>query len=247
VFRNSLRIAMVRIVRNHLRNKSREVHMNVSGRNEFVVDWVRNVLGEGDTVLDAGCGYGWVAWHVQQFAPRTKFICIEPDTKTLEIAKSLVDNREVFFCTNWDEVQGSGLGGADVAVSIEVLEHVPRGGETEYLTRFAQSLKPGARALVTTPARTLRSTILDPAFWLARHRHYSRDSLMRFLSESGLRVVAMSKRGGLAELVSIWDLYVSKWVFRREPLLEKLYRQALRNEWRASSGGWMGWWIELER
>ena len=237
----------MRIVRNHLRNKGREIQMNVSGRNEFVVDWLRNVLGEGDTVLDAGCGYGWVAWHVQQFAPRTKFICIEPDTKTLEIAKSLVDNSEVFFCSNWDEVQGSGFGGADVAVSIEVLEHVSRGGETEYLTRFAQSLKPGGRALVTTPARTLRSTILDPAFWLARHRHYSRDFLMKVFSESGLRVVAMSQRGGLAELVSIWDLYVSKWIFRREPFFKNSYRQALRNEWGASSGGWMGWWIELER
>ncbi len=234
-------------MRNHLSSQTIEDQMTSPGRNQSVVEWLEDVTPKGGTVIDAGCGYGWVAWHLRKLDSSSRVICIEPDAKTLEIAREVNSGANVLFYRDWAESDMELVAVADVAVSIEVLEHVPRGSEVEYLQRIAQSLKVGGRALVTTPAWTCRSALLDPAYWLTRHRHYSKSSLTKIMRKAGLNITAIERRGGWGELISTWDLYISKWVFRRRPIFSRFYRQTLSNEWNGTQSGWMGWWIELER
>lgn len=236
-------------MRNHLNIGSARERMKVSGRTRAIVRWLEHEsrTTRGLNIADIGCGYGWTAWHYLQSNHPGSFICVEPDEQTREIAKSMLLNRDVKFFNSLQEVRDVMASSFDFVVSTEVLEHTDRGAEARFLADIRQCLKPGGIALITTPAATIRSRFLDPAFWVARHRHYSKRKLCKMFNQSNLRVISIRKVGGSAELLALWDLYISKWIFRRRPLLESVYGAKLEREWDLNWVGWMGWWIEVQR
>jgi hypothetical protein len=99
-------------------------------------------------------------------------------------------------------------------------------------------LRPAGRFYLSTPHANLASTLADPAWWLIGHRHYSVARLQALAAEAGFRVDRLTLRGGLWELVWLWDLYLSKWVLRRRPLAEHSVSRRVDEEYnRPGFGG----------
>jgi SAM-dependent methyltransferase len=109
----------------------------------------------------------------------------------------------------------------DTVVCWEVLEHIPKGTEGQAFREIARVLRPGGLFCMSTPHAALAARITDPAWWLIGHRHYRQAHLRAFAAEAGLEVEREGLRGGWWQIVHLNDLYLSKWVLRRRPLLER--------------------------
>ena len=223
------------------------------GRMRAVTDWcdkselLADIGGNGIRVLNVGCGFGWLETYGIKSRWPAEFLCVEPSQKDLAIIRELVINDSLA------PIVASGLnlpfadGSVDLIVCSEVLEHIPKGTEFAFFRELGRVLKVGGEVLVTTPKWTLRSCLGDPA-WFFGHRHYSSQDLRRFASASCLHVKLIETRGGWVELCSMLNLYVSKWVFRRRPILAVFFSKRLDKEWKSpSKRNFMNLWMVLTK
>lgn len=68
----------------------------------------------------------------------------------------------------------------------EVIEHLPPGSEVKALRELSRILGPGGQIVLSTPNKTLLAILLDPMFYLIRHRHYKIWDLLAFARSAGL-------------------------------------------------------------
>ncbi|MBI4091745.1 MAG: class I SAM-dependent methyltransferase [Candidatus Levybacteria bacterium] len=76
----------------------------------------------------------------------------------------------------------------DVVCFFDVIEHIPAGYELATLIEVNRVLKKGGYLFIATVNKNFWSDLLDPAYWLAGHRHYTKDHLRLLLSDSGFSV-----------------------------------------------------------
>ncbi|MDW7731315.1 MAG: class I SAM-dependent methyltransferase [Methanolobus sp.] len=190
---------------------SDSIDHRLTGRHKKSFRFVNSVRDK--VVLDVGCSYGWFEnWALSNSCK--KITGIEPVEADLESAKGAI--------TNATFAQGSALSIPlendyfDIVVLWEVLEHLPKNTEEKAFKEIARVLKPGGSFFMSTPKRTFWSCILDPAWWLVGHRHYSEDYLRTQLNKSDLEVVKIESCGGYYEQFSMILLYIFKWLFRSE-------------------------------
>lgn len=191
---------------------AKELH----GRLRFTCTYVDQDDITGRDVLEIGSGYGWFALNA---GPRSRsFIGVEPTDDDLRTARKYVTHPQVRF------ERGSALalpfepGSFDTVVSWEVLEHIPKGSEPVMFAEARRVLRPGGAFYLSTPFASLRSTALDPAYFLTGHRHYRARDLQSYAAMQGLEVRRLTVVGGWWEILQWWDIYVSKWILRRPPL-----------------------------
>jgi SAM-dependent methyltransferase len=227
--------------------------MVLHGRTRAVVDFCEGrapVGGKSESefrLLNVGCGFGWLEMQGVMKQLSIDFYSIERSEADLTTINHLVKHESV------KPVVASGLnlpftdGSFDLVVVSEVLEHIPKGTESSLLIEIMRVLRPNGAVLVTTPKRSIRSCLSDPA-WIFGHRHYSEKKLHQLARSSGLNVITIESRGGWAELFSLLDLYFSKWVLRRRPVLGAILSKRLDSEWHFSSNrNFMNLWIVLSK
>jgi SAM-dependent methyltransferase len=92
-----------------------------------------------------------------------------------------------------------------VAIFSEVLEHLPRGMESQAFGEIRRVLSQNGVLILSTPASEgLWGKVFwlgDPAFWLINHRHYPEKDLRTFLDNSGFSAEIFSRRGGPQDLL----------------------------------------------
>ncbi|MBM3846740.1 MAG: class I SAM-dependent methyltransferase [Verrucomicrobia bacterium] len=189
---------------------------DLHGRLAFTVNsFVPKILVEGKSVLNVGCGYGWFElWATRSGVAR--MAAIDVTESDLETARRHVQDPRVEFKT------GSAIEipypdrSFDTVVSWEVIEHIPRNTEPKMFAEVARVLKPGGRFLLSTPNRHWLSILLDPTVLMIDHRHYSIGFLQQIAVEQGFRLDQHVVKCGLPEALDMWNLYVSKWIFRRD-------------------------------
>ena len=226
------------------------VPQELHGRLLAVADWCEENISErrisGGNQLrlcNIGCGFGWLELHGIEKKWPVEFVSVEPSESDLKVFKELVTSKSV------TAVVASGLdipvpdSSVDLVVVTEVLEHIPKNCESLLFNEVFRILAPGGSALFTTPKRTFRSCFGDPAYWLIGHRHYAIDDLLDFVEKAGFKKRESSTRGSWAELLSIWDLLVSKWIFRRPPIIGKRLWNRLDAEWDSDAKSFMGVWL----
>jgi len=180
---------------------------------------------EGKRVLDIGCGYGFFElWASRNGVEHiTGIDMTEADLST---AKRHVERPEVTF------KQGSAIQipledtSCNTVVSWEVIEHIPQKTEPLMFHEVKRVLKPGGVFYLSTPNRTVRSILGDPTYWMINHRHYSLSFFERLAAQTGFRIVKHATKAGFGEILDAWNLYVSKWIFRRDRFF-KAQSQAL--------------------
>jgi SAM-dependent methyltransferase len=224
------------------------------GRLLAVANWSEENLKEryrlgGDQVklCNIGCGFGWLELHGLKKGWPVDFLSVEPSESDLKVFKELVTSESV------TALVASGLdipiadSSVDLVVVTEVLEHIPKNCENLLFKEVFRILAPGGSALITTPKRTFRSCIGDPAFWLIGHRHYAIKDLEDFAANAGFKKLKSSTRGSLGEFISTWDLLISKWIFRRQPILGKRLWKRLDAEWSSEARHFMGVWMVVTK
>lgn len=195
---------------------------NLAGRLKASVEFVDDTDVIGKTILDIGCGYGWCELN---FLGRgvQKIVGVERSEKDLNTIKKNISHErlelKVASATSLPFLENS----FDTIVSWEVIEHIPKGSEKLMFSEVARVLKQGGVFYLSTPHSTLFTNILDPAWLLAGHRHYTQEKLEELAREAGLKVELVSIKGGWWSLLYILNLYISKWIFQTRPIFDPIF------------------------
>jgi len=139
-----------------------------------------------DRVLDVGCSGGWLS-EVMPEGSVLYGVDIPPGHPGDRLRTfALADGRALPFA---DET-------FDAVVLLEVIEHVPANTEPQLLTEAHRVLRAGGFVLLSTPNQHLVARLMDPAWWLSGHRHYSAGRVSEMLVAAGFRDPAVSVTGG---------------------------------------------------
>ena len=90
----------------------------------------------------------------------------------------------------------------------DVIEHLPKETEQDALCEIYRVLGEG-RILLTTPNSRLLFTLLDPAWWLKGHRHYSVDQIEKMVKLVSLNVECSGTFGSPMESVRMLTMYLT--------------------------------------
>jgi ubiquinone/menaquinone biosynthesis C-methylase UbiE len=189
---------------------------------------------KGKVILNIGCGFGWFELHAIKKGAK-KIVGIEITEEDLRVAKNKVKHKNVHFKV------GSAIdlpfkdNSFDSVVSWEVIEHIPKNTEAQMFKEIARVLKPKGKLFISTPSNHLATTLLDPAWWLIGHRHYSVEKLQQ-LAGSNLRLASSELKGKWWTVFGLLNMYVAKWIFRRKPFFSETFSRHVTREYTQHDG-----------
>lgn len=102
----------------------------------------------------------------------------------------------------------------DVVTFWDVIEHIPVSSEPASLMEINRVLKKGGFLFLATVNKNLLSDFLDPAYWLAGHRHYTQKALTGFLENAGFEVEEVKKTGSFVSSSYALSFYFFKHILR---------------------------------
>lgn len=195
-------------------------------------------------VLDIGCGYGWSELSFLERGVK-KLSGVEVSEDSLKtIKQNIKDERLVLKSGDAANLPFENEL-FDTVVAWEVIEHIPKNTEPLMFKEVYRVLKPGGHFYLSTPRKSLFTNILDPAWWLIGHRHYSLKNLSEFAQNNNFEIMETKIVGSWWTLFSIIDLYVSKWIFRRNKLFNNYLNKKEDKEF--SSEGFVNIFIKFKK
>lgn len=148
-------------------------------------------------VLDIGC---WSGMYESMAVAKANHITgIDPSVNAINMAKKLVP--EASFYVGRAEKLDFKDNSFDTVIFSEVIEHISKGSEERAIKEVFRVLKPGGYLLLTTPRNHLLSILLDPAYFLIGHRHYSAEFLKDLFEKNGFKIKYQAYYGGVCFLV----------------------------------------------
>jgi len=191
---------------------------------------------KGKTVLDIGCGFGWCELDFINKGVK-KAIGIEIADEDLKSARMHIKKSNVIFKV------GSGLdipakdNSIDTVVCFEVIEHIPKNTEHILFSEINRVLKKGGVFYLSTPYDNPFTKLLDPAWWLIGHRHYSKRKLEELAQSNGFKVKSIAVKGGIWSTFGLLYMYISKWIFRtRTSPLADFFAKKEKHEYKTDNG-----------
>lgn len=161
-------------------------------------------------VLDVGCWTGRYTSFASNYAK--KVFGIDPSHEAIDYARKKIPKASFFVGTVESLPFKDNF--FDVVVFLAVIEHIPKGTELQALIEINRVLKKGGYLILDTANSNILSILLDPAYFLIGHRHYSQAHLYNLLSSAKFRVIEIYKRGGtLCQVTHILEL-VTKHILR---------------------------------
>lgn len=208
------------------------------GRTKFTMEYVEDEDIKDKKILNIGCGFGWFEYNVINREGGIEHIYgIDLTEKDIQAAKDSIEDERITF-----EV-GSALelpfedAVFDLVVSWDVIEHIPKHAEKQMIKEIERVLAVGGKFYISTPYKCFIGNILDPAWWLIGHRHYSKSSMKSIIEEdTQLSITDMQVRGGIWSILETLNMYVSKWIFRRKPFFSDFFEKKENNEYSVSGG-----------
>jgi SAM-dependent methyltransferase len=203
-------------------NERTSEYEHLHGRCRFCCDFVDVKSISHKSLLDIGCGFGWFDLFALRHSP-SQVIGIEPCVRDLDVARQSVNDSRVVYR------EGSALGlpfaseSFHTVVCWDVIEHLPRKSEPAFLKEVHRVLRPSGEFYLSTPNRSLLATALDPAWWIIGHRHYTKQRLSTLVEHAGLTMLNTTTRGRTLELAGLWNMYICKWVFRRQRVFDRFF------------------------
>lgn len=200
------------------------------GRTKYCTKFINNEDIKGKKILNIGCGWGWFELNAIRHRCK-KVIGIEPEKNTLSVAKKHISNDKIEFRL------GSALklpfkeNYFDTIVAWDVIEHIPKHKEIRMFEEVYRVLKKGGIFYLSTPNSNLISELFDPAWWLIGHRHYNRHQIKKYAKSTKFEIQKTVIKGGIIEVISIINLYISKWIFKRKLFFKKFFNQKLDKEY----------------
>src|SRR3990167_10132345 len=153
------------------------------GEHKFYFSFAKDYI-KGKKVLDIGSWTGPFEILIYDLAKEITAVDIEE--KALKVLKkNLPKVKTVKALSHKLPFQN---GTFDVVCFFDVIEHIPQGYELATMQEINRVLKRGGYLFIATVNKNFWSDLLDPAYWLADHRHYTKDHLSLLLSDSGFSV-----------------------------------------------------------
>lgn len=186
-------------------------------------------------ILDIGCGYGWFELNAYERGCN-KIVGVEISNEDLQTARQNIKNSKINFLV--DNATGLSFKERcfDTVVSWDVIEHIPKGKESEMFSEASRVLKRGGVFYLSTPLNNIFSNMFDPAWWLIGHRHYKKNDLLKFADKFGFKLEKIVLSGGMWGILWINNLYIAKWIFRRKPFFEDFFNKRQDGEYLSGRG-----------
>jgi len=195
---------------------------SLTGRLLASVLFVSNVDLLNKKILDIGCGYGWCELNFLQRGIK-EISAVEISEEFLKTVKqNIKDKRLVPKVGNAINLPFKNEF-FDTVVSWEVIEHIPINTESKMFSEVFRVLKPDGHFYLSTPYTSVFSNILDPAWWLIGHRHYSFHEIKQLGEETGFVVETVKINGGWWSILGLLNLYFSKWILRKNSLYKEFF------------------------
>jgi len=102
----------------------------------------------------------------------------------------------------------------DVVTFFDVIEHIPIGYELATLQEINRVLISGGYLFLATVSKNFWSDIFDPAYWLAGHRHYTKEQLIAMLSDAGFTAETVVQVGSFFSSLYALIFYFFKHILR---------------------------------
>ena len=150
-------------------------------------------------LLDIGC---WTGQFIQLALNDAKITYgIDPGKKAINFAQKKYPQAHLEVATAQKLPFRNNT--FDVITFLEVIEHLPKEDETGALNEIYRVLKKNGTLVLSTPSSHPTPILLDPAYFLIGHRHYSEKQLKNLLSKSGFEIIKIYKTGGIFRLTSL--------------------------------------------
>jgi 2-polyprenyl-3-methyl-5-hydroxy-6-metoxy-1,4-benzoquinol methylase len=172
-------------------------------------------------VLDIGCGYGWCELNFLERGIK-KIAATEIAENDLQtIKQGITDSRLATIRADACELPFPS-GTFDTVVAWEVIEHIYPKTEAVMFEEVFRVLRSGGSFYLSTPSSSFFTNFLDPA-WYFGHRHYSLKKLCDLGLNKNFKVIESKIVGTWWTLVSIVNLYFSKWILRRKRIFNGFF------------------------
>lgn len=186
----------------------------IEGRLRESLLFVNDADVKNKTVLDIGCGYGWCELNFLRKGVK-KIVGIEiTEADLATVKKSIHDKRAAFKVSGAIDLPFAD-NSFDTVVCWEVIEHIPKNTEQVMFQEIRRVLKKNGVLYLSTPYNNFFCKVLDPAWWLIGHRHYSKGSLESYGRENGFQVNKTVVKGGWWAILGLLYFYFAKWLFRQ--------------------------------
>lgn len=217
---------------------------DLSGRCRYCCDWLSAESITRKKVLEIGCGTGWFTLICAE-KNVGHYVGIEHQRNNLFAAENNISDS----CIEFQEASALELPypdqSFDTLVIFDVIEHLPIDSEPQLFNEMFRVLKLGGKIFLSTPYASIVSRVTDPAYWLIGHRHYSIKKLIQFGSDVGLLTKSVQIKGRIFEIVALFNLYISKWIFRRSPFFENIIDKKVNEEYKGT--GYMTIFINYQK
>lgn len=181
------------------------------------------------SVLDVGC---WTGQFEKLAASHAKEIWgIDPGLEAIKLAKKIVPKAR-FKVGNALDIEFKNKS-FDVVTILDVIEHIPKNTESKCLQEINRVLKDKGYLIISTPHSHPISTLLDPAYYLIGHRHYSEVTLRNLLYSTGFKVIKVKKTGGIIRIKTTLLEYFFKHILKRKYNIPKKTEKKIINEYRS--------------
>jgi ubiquinone/menaquinone biosynthesis C-methylase UbiE len=180
-------------------------------------------------VLDIGC---WTGQYTKLGARvAKKMYGLDPSSEAISFAKKQIPqaNFAVGSATRLPYPKDY----FDVVIMSEVLEHVPLNTELKVFMEIRRVLKKGGVLILSTPNNNLFSIILDPAYFILGHRHYSEAIIKHYLTDSHFKIKEIYVLKGFIHLLWANIELVFKYLLHQKPTSPALVNWLLLKEQRS--------------
>ncbi len=195
-------------------------------QHQFVIDHFIDDF-KNKKVLDAGCWTGPLEKGLIEKKVETNLTGIDENKDALLVAKNNFSKFKFEECQLMSENSTfikKHLGEFDSVIFLDVIEHLPKNGETKALKFFQKVLKKSGNIIVSTMS-SHPFNFLDPA-WFFGHRHYRLKELKEIFYSSGFEFVEILRIGNLWWDIDLLYLYFYKHVLHSKyETSKKMYKR----------------------
>jgi SAM-dependent methyltransferase len=151
-------------------------------RNRLIVSTLQRHFPSAQSLLEVGCGTGFVLAAIREAFPRLRLVGAELFAEGLEVARRRLPDVEL---VQLDAARMPYEDEFDVVGAFDVLEHLD--DDVAALQQIRKAVRPGGRAILLVPQHPRLWSRMDT---VARHvRRYGRRELLRKVRTAGLEPV----------------------------------------------------------
>ncbi len=170
-------------------------------------------------ILDIGSWTGMFEALAIKYS--SNIVAVDVEEEALDVLKSKYPNIKCVkaFSHNLPFPDSS----FDVVFLWDVIEHIPVGYELASLNEIRRVLKPSGYLFLNTMNKTFPLDLLDPAYWLAGHRHYGKDHLKLMLKDAGFNVEKSYIHSSFLTAVDSIIFYIFKHILKmKKPQIKSI-------------------------